>query len=313
MKAVLSVVVPAYNEEEVLEASHKRLTAVLTGLGSPYELIFVNDGSKDKTAEILDRLAAADECVRFITFSRNFGHMAAITAGIEHASGDAVIVIDADLQDPPEIIPRMVEKWREGYDVVYGKRSKRQGESLFKKISAAVYYRILKRISNINIPVDTGEFRLIDRKVCDVMTGIKEHNRYMRGLVSWVGFRQCAVEFVREERFAGKAKYSLGKMVELSINGLTAFSIKPLRLASLAGAFLSAGGFIWLLIQIIGMITGQGRQDWAVITAVLLLTQGFILLAIGILGEYVGRIFDETKARPAYIIQETKGFRNEGE
>jgi dolichol-phosphate mannosyltransferase len=238
--------------------------------------------------------------------------MAAITAGMDYASGDAVIVIDADLQDPPEIIPKMVEKWREGYDVVYGKRSERRGESAFKKISAALYYRILKSISNIDIPVDTGEFRLIDRKVCDVMSGLKEHNRYMRGLVSWVGFRQCAVEFIRDERFAGKPKYNLKKMFELSINGFTAFSTKPLRLASLFGALFSAAGFIWLLWLIIGVIGGS-EPGWAVIASVILLTQGFLLIAIGILGEYIGRIYEESKARPRYIVKESKGFHHEGE
>lgn len=311
MKPVISVVVPAYNEEEVLETSYGRLTAVLTGLNEPYELLFVDDGSRDRTEVMLEGLAKKDSCVKVIRFSRNFGHMAALTAGLDHAAGDAVVVIDADLQDPPELIPAMVAKWREGWDVVYGKRTKRQGESRFKKTTAALYYRLLNKLTNVDIPLDTGEFRLIDRKVKDVLTGLTEHNRYMRGLISWIGFRQCAVEYVREGRFAGETKYSMKKMLELSINGIASFSLKPLRFISMLGFAAAAAGFVWLLVLFVMLLTGNGPNGWTVAIAALTFSQGLVLLAIGVLGEYVGRGYEEAKGRPGYIIAKKTGFPEE--
>ena len=310
MKPVISIVIPTYNEEAVLETSYKRLSEVLAGIEVLYELIFVDDASHDKTLEILEELHKADDRVKIVSFSRNFGQMAAITAGIEYSSGDAVVVIDADLQDPPEVIPLMVSKWREGYDVVYGKRIKRHGDSAFKKASAALYYRLLRTLTSasVDIPVDTGEFRLIDRKVCDTLNSLRERNRFMRGLVSWVGFKQTYVEFERLERFAGETKYSLRKMIELSINGITSFSNKPLRLASALGVFASVIGFIWLIILFFGFLFGRSAEGWVVVVAVVLLTQGIVFFTVGVMGEYLGRVYDEVKDRPNYIVKESSGF-----
>ncbi|MCL2702074.1 MAG: glycosyltransferase family 2 protein [Defluviitaleaceae bacterium] len=308
MRPVLSVVVPVYNEEEVLQVSYARLNGVLTGLGITYELIFINDGSRDRTPEMLRELSERDANVKVVFFSRNFGHQAAITAGMEYSSGDAVVVIDADLQDPPEVIPLMLEKWREGFDVVYGKRVKRHGETAFKKISARLFYRILRKMTVTDIPVDTGDFRLIDRKVCDTLTTFGERSRFVRGLVSWVGFKQTSVEFIREERFAGETKYPLRKMIELSISGMVSFSNKPLRLAAFFGLVSSASGFIWLLILLINSISGAQTEGWAVAVAIMLFTQGLVFITIGIMGEYMGRIYDEVRARPYYIVRDTLGF-----
>jgi len=310
MKPVISVVVPVYNEEAVLETTCERLSVVLAGLLVEYELIFVNDGSKDRTGEILEELRTNDERVKIVSFSRNFGHQAAITAGLEYSSGDAVVVIDADLQDPPEVIPLMVEKWREGYDVVYGKRIKRHGDTAFKKVSAKLFYRVLRRLSGVDIPVDTGEFRLIDRKVCDTFASLKERNRFVRGLISWVGFKQTFIEFEREGRFAGVTKYSLKKMIELSVNGITSFSNKPLRLAFFLGMFASAIGFIWLLVILIGMIFGRGAEGWTVAASLILVSQGFVFFTIGIMGEYLGRVYDEVKGRPSYVVKKADGFND---
>jgi len=301
-------VVPVYNEEEVLQVSYARLNGVLTGLGITYELIFINDGSRDRTPEMLRELSERDANVKVVFFSRNFGHQAAITAGMEYSSGDAVVVIDADLQDPPEVIPLMLEKWREGFDVVYGKRVKRHGETAFKKISARLFYRILRKMTVTDIPVDTGDFRLIDRKVCDTLTTFGERSRFVRGLVSWVGFKQTSVEFIREERFAGETKYPLRKMIELSISGMVSFSNKPLRLAAFFGLVSSASGFIWLLILLINSISGAQTEGWAVAVAIMLFTQGLVFITIGIMGEYMGRIYDEVRARPYYIVRDTLGF-----
>jgi len=309
MKPVLSVVVPVYNEEEVLTESYRRLTVAISAIGEPYELIFVNDGSRDKTPEMLSTLAASDANVRVLNFSRNFGHQPAITAGMDYAQGDAVVVIDADLQDPPEVIAQMVAKWREGYDVVYGKRSKREGESLFKKLSAKLYYRLLYSMTSVEMPVDTGDFRLIDRKVCDAMKSLGERNRYVRGLVSWVGYKQTAVEFVREKRFAGETKYPLKRMIKLAMDGIMSFSYKPLKFASGIGVTLSLCSFVYLIVIICQkLFTDTTVQGWASTTAILVFTQGIVLMMLGIIGEYLGRIFDEIKGRPIYIVREAVGF-----
>ena len=305
MKPEFSVIIPAYNEQEVIEESYKRVTAVMSQLGQPYELIFIDDGSRDKTAEILGRICEQDKHVVLIRFSRNFGHMPAITAGMDYARGRAVMVIDADLQDPPELFPRMIEKWREGFDVVYGKRSERKGETGFKKLTAGLYYRFLRRMTDVDLPVDTGEFRLIDRKVCDVIKRIKEKNRYIRGLVSWVGFRQTAVEYVREKRFAGETKYPLSKMIKLAMNGITAFSYKPLKLAANLGFGISALSFIYLLIVLYQrLFTHSTTTGWASMVAIVLFSQGIVLMVLGLMGEYIGRIFEEIKGRPIYIVDE---------
>ncbi|MBI5017575.1 MAG: glycosyltransferase family 2 protein [Deltaproteobacteria bacterium] len=310
----VSVVVPVYNEAEVIFESYKRLKRVLEGLDEPYELIFVNDGSRDATAVMLGCLCDTDPKVRLIDFSRNFGHQTAITAGMEHASGDAVVVIDADLQDPPEVIPEMIAKWREGYDVVYGKRAERKGDTFFKRFTAAAFYRLLDRLTDVDIPVDTGDFRLIDRKVCDALKTVKERNRYVRGIVSWLGFKQTGVEFVREERFAGETKYPLRKMLRFAVDAITSFSHKPLKLSSYVGVAVSLGSFAYLAVVVyLKLFTTTTVTGWASTMAVSLFFNGIVLMMLGILGSYVGRIYDEAKGRPLYVVRETKNFGSAGE
>ena len=311
-KPVFSVVVPAYNEEEVIAQACARLTAVMEQTGEEFEIIFVNDGSRDSTADIIRDIAARDRRVKLINFSRNFGHQSAVTAGIDRASGDAVVIIDADLQDPPEVIPLMIEKWREGFNVVYGKRVKRRGEGVFKKITAKLYYRVLRRLTDVDIPTDTGDFRLIDGKVCAALKKLNEKNRYMRGLVSWVGFKQTSVEYEREKRAAGKTKYPVSKMFSLAADGITSFSYKPLRIAASAGLLVSAAGFVYLLVIIYQkLFTDTTVTGWASTLAVILFTQGFILTVLGIMGEYIGRIYAEIKNRPIYLTDDCIGFDDE--
>jgi len=304
-----SIVIPAYNEELVIEESYKRLKSVMDTTNEEYELIFVNDGSRDKTGEMLSSLCDKDKNVKMIDFSRNFGHQTAITAGMDNSSGQAVVVIDADLQDPPEVILDMIKKWKEGYDVVYGKRAKRKGETFFKLFTAKVFYRFLKSMTSVDIPVDTGDFRLIDRKVCDELSALTEKNRYVRGLVSWVGFKQTDVTYIREERFAGETKYPLKKMIKFAMDGLTAFSYKPLKLSSLLGAVLSVSSIIWLIVSVLIKYVGNASvPGWACAISIPLFFNGLILMMLGIMGEYIGRIYDESKNRPLYIIREKKGF-----
>lgn len=304
-----SVIVPMYNEEEVIEHTYKRLKSVMDTTGMPYELIFVNDGSKDRSAELIRSYSVNDPNVRLIDFSRNFGHQIAISAGMDYAQGVAIVVIDADLQDPPEVILQMIAKWKEGYEVVYGRRLKRKGETLFKKVTALAFYRLLKSMTNVDIPLDTGDFRLIDRKVCDVLRSLKEKNRFVRGLISWIGFRQTSVEYVREERFAGETKYPLKKMISFALDGITSFSYKPLKIASYLGFILSIGSFLYLLIVIIQRLFTQTTvTGWTTIVALNLLFNGIILILLGVIGEYIGRIYDESKNRPLYIVREARGF-----
>lgn len=304
-----SIIVPLYNEELVIEETYKRLTEVMARTGEAYELVFVNDGSRDKTEQLAKRIIEKDKRVCLINFSRNFGHQTAISAGMDNARGQAVVVIDADLQDPPEVILQMIEKWKEGYDVVYGKRLARKGETVFKKVTAKVFYRFLSSLTNIDIPTDTGDFRLIDRKVCDAMKTIKEKNRYIRGLVSWVGFKQTSVEYVREERFAGETKYPLKKMLKFASDAVTSFSDKPLRIAAYLGNTISIVSFLYLLYVVIRKLTvGDFGEGWASIVAISLFFNGVVLVVLGIIGEYIGRIYDECKNRPLYIIDEKIGF-----
>ncbi len=314
MSVRYSIVVPVYNEELVVLESYRRLSAVMKEVGEPYELIFVNDGSRDKTESIVSHLCEQDACVKLLSFSRNFGHQTAITAGMDYSAGQAVVVIDADLQDPPEVIIEMIEKWKEGYDVVYGQRISRQGETVFKKVTAKMFYRLLKTLTNVDIPVDTGDFRLIDRKVCDALSSLTEKNRYVRGLVSWAGFRQTAVRFHRAERFAGETKYPFKKMLKFAIDGITTFSYKPLKIATYLGFFVSVLSFLYLLVVIyLKLFTDQTVSGWASTLSVSLFFNGVVLMMLGIIGEYIGRIYDETKNRPLYIIREKKGFEDETE
>jgi len=307
-----SIVVPVYNEELVVEESYRRLKTVMDQTGESYELIFVNDGSRDKTEELVSGLCDEDSNVRLLSFSRNFGHQTAITAGMDAASGQAIVVIDADLQDPPEVILEMIDKWKEGYDVVYGQRISREGETAFKKVTAKAFYRIMKGLTSVDIPVDTGDFRLIDRKVCAVLSSLTEKNRYVRGLVSWVGFRQTAVLFHRKERFAGETKYPLKKMLKFALDGITTFSYKPLKISTYVGFLVSLLSFLYLLVVLcLRIFTDQTVAGWASALSVSLIFNGVILMMLGIIGEYIGRIYDETKNRPLYVIREKKGFTEE--
>lgn len=307
---VCSVVVPVYNEEEVIHETYKRLKAVMDGLDITYEIIFVNDGSKDKTREYAIEICKEDKNIKFIDFARNFGHQTAITAGMDYSVGQAVVVIDADLQDPPEVIPEMIEKWKEGYDVVYGQRIKREGETFFKKLTAKVFYRTLNKMTDVEIPVDTGDFRLIDRKVCDALKQVDEKNRYIRGIISWLGFTSSAVPFVRKERFAGTTKYPLKKMLKFASDAIISFSYKPLKIATFSGFFISIASFIYLIVTIILKLIGVTTtvEGWASLFAVMLFFNGIILLFLGIIGEYIGRIYDEAKNRPLYVIREIVNF-----
>ncbi|SEG73952.1 glycosyltransferase family 2 protein [Paenibacillus sp. UNC499MF] len=311
-KVKYSIIIPMYNEEAVIQETYRRLKVVMSETSESYELIFINDGSRDRSAEIIKEYGTWDETVKLIDFSRNFGHQIAITAGMDYASGDAVIIIDADLQDPPELILQMLEKWKEGYEVIYAKRVKRSGETLFKKWSASLFYRVLRASTDIHIPVDTGDFRLMDRKVCDEMKKLSENNRFVRGLVSWVGFRQTAIEYERDERLAGETKYPLKRMIKLSLDGITSFSYKPLKLAGYLGVLLSGSGFLYLLYVVyLALFTDATLKGWPSVVSIMLIFNGFVLLMLGILGEYIGRIYDETKGRPLYIVRECHGLRKD--
>jgi glycosyltransferase involved in cell wall biosynthesis len=305
-----SIVIPVYNEEAVISETYQRIKKVMDSTQENYELLFVNDGSRDHTAEMITAISNWDETVKLINFSRNFGHQIAITAGMDYSVGDAIVVIDADLQDPPELILEMIAQWKQGYDIVYAKRVERKGETLFKKQTARLFYRILKASTDIPIPVDTGDFRLIDRKVCEELKRLPEKNRFVRGLVSWVGFKQTAVEYVRDERLAGETKYPLKKMIKLSIDGLTSFSFKPLKAASYLGGTLSISGFLYLLVllslKIFTIVPIAGLHYLAIIQ---LIVGGFILIMLGIVGEYIGRIYDEARGRPLYIVRDCSGTK----
>lgn len=301
-----SVIVPAFNEQEVLPLSYPRLKAVMDKLGD-YELIFVNDGSRDNTLGQLKELAEQDEHVRVISFSRNFGHQEAVSAGMANAAGQAVVIIDCDLQDPPEVILEMVKKWEAGADIVYGQRVKRQGETAFKKLTAWGYYRILRALGGQYIPANAGDFRLIDRKVCDTLNAMPEKNRFLRGMAAWSGFRAEPVEFVRDERAAGQTKYSLKKMLKLAGDGVTSFSNKPLKAPMALGITLTILSLCYLVISIV--LTSLSIWPLThVLFALVFLLIGMLFVCLGIFGLYLGRIYDEAKGRPIYIIDEKINF-----
>ncbi|WP_348945911.1 glycosyltransferase family 2 protein [Chitinibacter sp. FCG-7] len=309
----LSVVIPCYNEEEVIGETLKRLgefRATVTDLD--VEFIFVDDGSKDRTRELLTAAQQANPEIRVVGFARNFGHQTAVTAGIDAASGDAVVLIDADLQDPPAVISEMIALWRTGYHVVYGTRVDRPGESAFKLVTARAFYRVLNRLSDVPIPLDTGDFRLMDRKVVDVLKGMPERDRFIRGMVSWVGFRQIALPYRRAERFAGESKYPLRKMVRFATDGIMSFSTKPLRLAVTLGLLSSFFALIGIInTLVVRLTTDHWVPGWAEIMVAILFLGGVQLLCIGILGEYVGRTYNEIKRRPLYVVQDRLGFPDE--
>lgn len=307
---LLSVVVPCFNEEEVLAETNRRLIAALEQQPLKFEIIYVDDGSSDSTPVLLRDLASRDSRLRVVRFSRNFGHQMAITAGLEHSSGDAVAIIDADLQDPPEVMLEFVHKWMEGYDVVYGSRAERDGETAFKLWSAKAFYRCIDRLSDTRIPLDTGDFRLMDRRVVDALLAMPERDRFVRGMVSWLGFSQSGVSYRRERRAAGITKFSLFKMLRFAMDGIFSFSIVPLRLATWTG-FAASGiaviGIIGALIERIFGVPGLVKGWTSMVTAILFIG-GVQLICMGIIGEYIGRIYGEAKRRPLYILRERIGF-----
>ena len=307
---LLSVVVPCYDEEPVIEETHRRLTAALAALDvGAFEMIFVDDGSRDGTTQRLRRLHERDPRVRLLRFSRNFGHQVAVTAGLEHADGDVVVLIDADLQDPPEVIGEMLAKWREGFDVAYGVRTDREGESAFKRGTARLFYRVVNSFSETTIPLDVGDFRLMDRRVVLALRAMPERARFVRGMVSWVGYRQVAVPYRRAARFAGETKYPLFKMLGLAIDGLTSFSLVPLRLASWVGFAASALAMIGIVYALtVRLTTKEWVPGWATVFVGALFLGGIQLVALGIIGEYVGRAYLESKRRPLYFLEERLGF-----
>ncbi|KPU46230.1 hypothetical protein OXPF_01490 [Oxobacter pfennigii] len=302
---LLSVVVPMYFEEEVVNECYARLKSVLDSINMNYEFVFVDDGSKDKTLELLSAIADNDKTVRVYSFSRNFGHQVAVTAGIDKAKGDAIVVIDADLQDPPELIADMVKLWEEGYEVVYAKRKKRLGESKFKLLTAKLFYRVLAKLSDVEIPLDSGDYRLIDRKVAEVLKSMPERNRFIRGMVAWAGFKQIPIEYERKERFAGVTKYPLKKMLKFALDGIASFSIKPLKISQYLGFFAVIVSIVIFLYAVIYRIVGGKNlvYGWASIMTTLTFLGGIQLISVGILGEYIGRMYDESKNRPLYIIK----------
>ncbi|NUC15821.1 glycosyltransferase family 2 protein [Bacillus mycoides] len=306
MEKLISVVVPMYFEEEVAQECYNRLKSVMLQNNINYEFVFVNDGSTDRTMEILSEIAANDYRTKVVNFARNFGHQIAVTAGIAAAKGDAIVIIDADLQDPPEVIPELIAKWEEGYEVVYAKRKQRKGETWFKLLTAKYFYKALNYMSDIDIPKDTGDFRIIDRKVADVFNQMTERNRFIRGMMSWVGFRQTYVEYERDERFAGETKYPLKKMIKFASDGIIAFSTKPLRIVMSLGLLSVLISIIVLLYTITVKIIGNDTQTgWASIMVAITFFSGIQLLGLGIVGQYIARIYDESKNRPIYIVKET--------
>ena len=305
MNKLLSLIVPVFNEEEVLPASYARMSAAMQALtGYDYEIIYVNDGSRDGTMKQLRAIAKEHKEVRVISFSRNFGHQLAVTAGMDNARGDALIIIDADLQDPPEVIAELVKAWENGADIAYGKRLKREGETVFKKLTAFCYYRLLNAMSAYPIPLDTGDFRLLDKKVADVFLKMREHNRFLRGMSGWMGFDAVPVEYVRHERQAGKTKYTLKKMLRLAFDGILGFSYKPMSLALYAGAALGVTGMLGLIALIIIAAT-IGCAPWLWAVDGLVLINALTRAAIGVQGAYLNRIYDEVRGRPLYIAAET--------
>ena len=300
-----SIVAPIYNEEGNIPELYQRVREVMDQTGEPWELVLVDDGSRDRSRELISELAQKDSRVRPVIFARNFGHQIAVTAGLDYSRGDAVVIIDADLQDPPEVILDLIEKWKEGYEVVYATRAEREGETWFKLFTAAAFYRLIQRITDVDIPMDTGDFRLLDRKVVEVLNQMRERHRFLRGMSVWVGFRQTGVEYQRAERYAGETKYPLSKMIQFASDAITSFSYFPLQLAMYLG-FITAGLSIIAIpvviaLRLAGWHAFQGQASTLI--AVLFLG-GVQLISLGILGEYVGRLYDEAKGRPLYILRE---------
>ena len=302
----ISVIIPMYYEEEVAEECYKRMTSVLQNIENyDYEIICINDGSRDKTLSILENLAIRDKKLKILSFSRNFGHQCAVTAGLKYVTGDAIVIIDADLQDPPELIPEMLKLWEAGNDVIYGKRKTRDGESVFKLFTAKMFYKTLNALSDVEIPKDTGDFRLVDRKVVDTINSLPEHNKFLRGLFSWVGYKQIPFQYERKERFAGKTKYPLKKMLKLASDGIISFSTKPLKIVGGLGILSIVISFILLIYALISYIFKLNNLSagWTSLMLGITFFAGVQLLSLWIMSEYIARIYDESKNRPQYIIE----------
>ncbi len=311
MKPEISIVVPVFNEQDVLSTLFERVRQVMDELNEPWELILVNDGSVDQSSVIIQDLCQTDNRVRGLSFSRNFGFQEAVTAGLAYSQGEAVILSDADLQDPPEVFPEMIAKWREGYDVVFGIRSNREGETWFKKVTAKLFYRIMHKITSVDIPLDTGDFRLMDRRVVQTILRMPERNRFLRGMVPWVGFRQAGIIYERQARAAGESKFSsMRQMVPFAIDAITSFSYFPLQLATILGFFVAGISLVAILL-VVGLRllgTQQALTGQATTLVAVLFLGGVQLIFLGIIGEYLGRIYDEVKGRPLYVIDQTWGF-----
>jgi glycosyltransferase involved in cell wall biosynthesis len=305
MKPIISIVAPNYNEAGSIQEFYRRICETMESVGEPWELVWVDDGSTDGSTETIRELAHQDRRIRPVIFARNFGHQIAVTAGTDYALGQAVVIMDSDLQDPPEVIPQMISKWREGYEVVYAQRTEREGESWFKLFTASLFYRIIYRITDVDIPLDTGDFRLLDRKVVNVINQMRERHRFLRGMSVWVGFRQTGVQYKRAARFSGETKYPIKKMVKFASDAITGFSYLPLQIATYLG-FLSAGlSILAIPVVILLRLTGsQGFFGQATTLIAVLFLGGVQLISLGILGEYIGRIYDEAKGRPLYIVRE---------
>jgi dolichol-phosphate mannosyltransferase len=314
MKPTFSIIAPIFNESQNLPVLYPRVKEVMDSTGEPWELILVDDGSTDGSTDIMRELAKQDARVRPVIFARNFGHQVAVTAGLDYSLGQAVTIIDADLQDPPEVILELIEKWKEGYEVVYAVRAEREGEGWFKLFTASLFYRMIYRITDVAMPMDAGDFRLLDRKVVNVMNQMRERHRFLRGMSAWVGFKQIGVNYKRAARFAGETKYPFKKMLKLAINAVTGFSYFPLQVATYMG-FVSAGlSIIAIPIVIALRIWGHGELLGQATTLIaVLLLGGVQLISLGILGEYIGRLYDEAKGRPLYIVREEPQASTESE
>lgn len=310
----LSVVVPCFNEQEVVRACHEALTRVLTGAVPSYEIVYVNDGSRDATLEVLRELCESDGHVKVVDLARNFGHQRAVSAGLEYAEGDAVAIMDADLQDPPQVLLQMLEKWKAGYEVVYGVRAARQGESWFKLATARWFYRILNGLSETPIPVDAGDFRLLDRRAVDALLRMKEQHRLLRAMSSWIGYRQYGLEYERVPRAAGVTKYPLRKMLALAVDGVLSFTVVPLRFVSVMGlltALLASCGILYALV--LRLFTRIWVPGWTLLFIAMLFLGGIQMVSIGIVGEYIGRIYTEVKRRPLFLVREVLSRRAKSE
>jgi polyisoprenyl-phosphate glycosyltransferase len=314
MRAYLSVIVPCFNEQEVISMSHARLKAALVAIENiEHEIIYVDDGSIDQTASLIAGIAAQDPCVKVLQFSRNFGHQPAVTAGLDHASGDCAVIIDADLQDPPELIVDMMALWRQGFDVVYGQRTDRQGESAFKLATARAFYRGLNALSDTEIPLDTGDFRLIDRCVIDAIGDMPERDRFLRGMIAWAGFKQTALPYKRDARAAGESKYPFSKMVRFGVDAILSFSLTPLRVVIGLGAWIVVAAVLAIAYAVLNrLFTDQWVSGWTMLFIAIMFMGGVQLVVLGVIGEYVGRVYMATKARPLYLVKRKRGF-NDGQ